>query len=331
MARKARVEVAGGLYHVITRGNNRQTIFNCSDDYRKFLSLLEVQKYKLPYFLYAYCLMSNHVHLLIERQADSIGRIMHRVLSGYSQYYNRRYRKVGHLLQGRHKAILCESERYLAELVRYIHLNPVRAAMVSRPEAYEYSSHRNYLGLEPAGIVDVDPVLRHFGVRKEVARERFGQFVMAGIKDGHRDEFYHADEGRILGSEEFVDATIHRIGESWVTAKSSNRKLEKPKPEFDALALLIAVEESCGIAKEKFYGPGKSWELIRAKEALIFVGRKAGASLTSLADLIGLSSSAVSRRHDAAQRRMTEDGEMVRLTKQIETLYAQAENRKSQA
>ena len=120
MARKARVEVAGGLYHVITRGNNRRQIFSSPTDHEKFLSLLAIQKRRLPFFLYAYCLMSNHVHLLIERKADAIGRIMHRVLTGYSQYYNRRYRRVGHLLQGRHKAILCQSDRYLAELVRYI-------------------------------------------------------------------------------------------------------------------------------------------------------------------------------------------------------------------
>lgn len=332
MARKARVEVEGGLYHVITRGNNGQAIFNCREDYRKFLSLLEVQKYKLPFFLYAYCLMSNHVHLLIERQADAIGRIMHRVLTGYSQYYNRRYQKVGHLLQGRHKAILCQSDRYLAELVRYIHLNPVRARMVRRPEDYEYSSHRKYLGLEAAGIVEVNPVLRHFGARKKVARERFGQFVMAGIKHGHRDEFYQTDEGRILGSEEFVDATIHRIGETRHPAKRNNRMLEEPQREFDASALLSAVENSCGIAKEKFCGPGKSSELISAKEALILVGRKAGASLRSLADLTSIGSSAVSRRHDAAQRRVAEDGEMIKLTKKIENLYLrQTENRKSQA
>ena len=81
MARKPRVEIEGGLYHVITRGNNRQIIFHCPDDYQKFLSLLGLQKRKLSYFLYAYCLMSNHVHMLIERQADSIGRIMHRVLT----------------------------------------------------------------------------------------------------------------------------------------------------------------------------------------------------------------------------------------------------------
>ncbi|HEY0346867.1 MAG TPA: transposase [Pyrinomonadaceae bacterium] len=98
MARKARAEVEGGLYHVITRGNNRRPIFHSPSDYQKFLSLLAVQKTKLPFFLYAYCLMTNHVHLLIERQTDTIGCIMHRVLTGYSQYYNRRYQRVGHLL-----------------------------------------------------------------------------------------------------------------------------------------------------------------------------------------------------------------------------------------
>jgi len=82
-------------------------------------------------------------------------------------------------MQGRHKAILCQSERYLSELVRYIHLNPVRAGIVTRPEDYKYSSHRAYLGLEAAGIVDVDPVLRHFGASQEVARDRYRKFVAA--------------------------------------------------------------------------------------------------------------------------------------------------------
>src|SRR6266446_6280450 len=121
---------------------------------------------------------------------------------------------MGHLFQGRYKAILCQSDRYLSELVRYIHLNPVRARMVNQPEDYEYSSHRSYLGLAPVRLVDVDPVLRHFGAKKDVARDRYRQFVAAGIKQGHCEEFYAADEGRILGTEEFGDATIHRIGEA---------------------------------------------------------------------------------------------------------------------
>src|SRR5262245_37429117 len=169
MPRRARVEIEGGLYHVITRGNNRRQIFNSAADYEKFLSLLAKQKRRLPFFLYAYCLMTNHVHLLIERRKHDVGRIMQGVLTGYSQYYNRRTGRSGHLLQGRYRGILCQSERYLAELVRYIHLNPVRAGIVTRPEHYQYSGHRAYLGLEAAGILDVEPVLRHFGAKKRLA------------------------------------------------------------------------------------------------------------------------------------------------------------------
>jgi REP element-mobilizing transposase RayT len=226
MARHSRVDVEGGLYHFIIRGNNRRTIFEAPADYQKFLSLLEVQKSKLPFFLYAYCLMSNHVQPINRTKADPVGRIMHRLLTGYSQYYNRKYRRSGHLLQGRHKAILCQSDRYLSELVRYIHLNPVRARMVRKPENYAYSSHRRYLGLEAVRIVDVDSVLRHFGARKQAAREHFAQFVRAGVTHGHRDEFYRAEEGRILGSEEFVDATIHASARPTRTDKK--RKGGKP-------------------------------------------------------------------------------------------------------
>ena len=193
--RKPRLEIQGGLYHIITRGNNRQLIFGSDDDRRKFLLQLAHQKARLPFYLYAYCLMPNHIHLLIERQDDSISRIMQRLLTAYSQYHNRKHRKSGHLLQGRYKAILCQTDQYLAEVVRYIHLNPVRAKMVRRPQDFPYSSHRAYLGLDAAWLVDVEPVLRHFGSNKTLARERFQLFVRAGMKLGHREEFYRADQG----------------------------------------------------------------------------------------------------------------------------------------
>ena len=138
MARKSRIEVPGGLYHIITRGNNRRNIFRSHDDYLRFLHMVTEQKAKRPFFLYGYCLMPNHTHLLIERQDDAVSRIMQSVLTGYGQYFNRKYKKIGHLFQGRYKAILCQTDRYLGELVRYIHLNPVRARMVRRPEGYEY-------------------------------------------------------------------------------------------------------------------------------------------------------------------------------------------------
>ena len=327
MARPLRVEIEGGLYHVITRGNNRQTIFHSADDCEKFISLLSKQKYKLPYFLYAYCLMSNHVHLLIERQAAAIGRIMHRVLTGYSQYYNRRYQKVGHLLQGRHKAILCQSETYLSELVRYIHLNPVRAKMVCQPEDYEYGSHRSYIGLAPAGIVDVDPVLRHFGARREIARKEFRRFVLAGMKDGHRQEFCLADEGRMLGSDEFVESMTHRIGQSGRRVEGRDRN-PKRLTRFDATALFEAVEKNFGETSENICSKRKSAELMRAKEALILVGRKVGATVKELSGLVNIGISGISRRHDNARQRAQTHREFRLTTEQIEQEYLRTTNSK---
>jgi REP element-mobilizing transposase RayT len=323
MARKPRLEIEGGLYHVITRGNNRQVIFNSDDDRLKLLSLLETQKSRLPFFLYAYCLMPNHVHLLIERQQDPISRIMHRVLTGYSQYYNRRYRRVGHLLQGRYKAILCQTDQYLGELVRYIHLNPVRAKMVRLPEDYRYSSHRSYIGLEEARIVDVDPVLRHFGGKKKLARERYCEFVRAGMKLGHRDEFYQADGGRILGSEEFVDATIHRIGE---TSGARAKRTVTDSERLNAEGLIAAVEKTCGLGREEFCGTGKSAAAVIAKEALIVVGRKAGLSVKMLSEITTINSSAVSRRHDSGRRKMRDGEDMRKLVERIEQQCCQAGN-----
>lgn len=323
MARRTRAEVEGGLYHVITRGNNRRQIFNSPADYERFLSLLAAQKTRLPFFLYAYCLMTNHVHLLIERQSDTIGKIMHRVLTGYSQYYNHRYRRVGHLLQGRHKAILCQSDLYLSELVRYIHLNPVRAKMVAKPEQYKWSGHRAYLGLEPAGLVDVEPVLRHFGAKKKVAREAYRQFVAAGMKFGHQKEFYLADEGRILGAEEFVDATIHRLGETKRVLRGGDSLITSK--EFDAVALLEAVEKICRIPRGDFCGPDKSAAAVTAKELFVLTGLQAGANMKVLSEITGLSSSAVSRRNEAAKFKVREKKEMRKLAASIQKAYRQGD------
>ena len=315
MARKARVEVEGGLYHLITRGNDRQDIFHSQDDYLKFLSLLLTQKERSAFYLYAYCLMTNHVHLLLERQSDTVGAIMQRLLTGYSQYYNRRYRRVGHVFQGRHKAILCQSGGYLTKLVRYIHLNPVRAKMVAAAEDYPYSSHRAYLGIEPAGIVDVDPVLRHFGNRKEIARNYFADYVGTVLPDD--DVAYSTAEGDILGSDEFVDEAIHRLG---VVEKPPRRKA-KDEPALDAESLVSAVEEVFGMSRKDLFGSGKNTRVIMAKEVLIITGREAGARIAELANITGLDSSNVSRRYDAAKLSAVTDTKLAYAKTLVEHKY----------
>jgi len=204
-------------------------------------------------------------------------------------------------------------------LVRYIHLNPVRAGMVDRPEQYQYSGHRAYLGLERAGLVDTDPVLRHFGARKKVAREAYVQFVGAGMNLGHQSEFYQAEEGRILGTEEFVDAIIHRIGDATLREKRSAGK--EVNPELNADALIDAVERSCRMASVDFCGSGKNALAVTAKEVLVMVGSQLGANPKVLSEIAGMSRSAVSRRKDAARLKMQDNGEMRTLAASVWKLY----------
>lgn len=318
MARNLRVEVEGGLYHLIARGNDRQNIFHSPEDHLKFLALLIKEKARSPFFLYAYCLMTNHIHLLLERQRETVGCIMQRVLGGYSRYYNRRHKHVGHVFQGRHKSILCQSDRYLGELVRYIHLNPVRARMVSLPEDYHRSSHRAYLGLEQDGLTDADPVLRHFGRTRAAAREHFSAYVAAGIGIDYPEDFDSPAEGYILGSEEFVDSTIHRIGD---TPRRRSEHAKKQERRFDASVLISAVGSVFGLSGDKFCGPEKSANAVLAKEVLILIGREQGALVSELSLIAGLDTSNISRRCDAARQKLQTNKKLAYAKSQVETLY----------
>ena len=146
MPRHPRVHAKGLLYHVIARGNNGQKIFLRETDYEAFLKALGVVRKRYPFYLYAYVLMSNHFDLLLEVQRFSTARILQSLLTGYVRRFNRIHRHKGHLFQGRYKAILCDRDSYLMELVRYIHLNPVRASLVKRPIEWRWSGHGEYLG-----------------------------------------------------------------------------------------------------------------------------------------------------------------------------------------
>lgn len=318
MARRLRVEVEGGLYHVIARGNDRRDIFHSPADFLRFLSLLAKQKARSPFFIYAYCLMSNHLHLLLERQQDTVGNLMQRVLGGYSRYYNRKYNHIGHVFQARHKSILCQQDRYLAELVRYIHLNPVRAGMVKLPEDYPYSSHRAYMGLEEPGITDVDPILRVFGSKKAPARQAFEAYVLRGMNRRYPEDLDSPAEGYILGSAEFVDDTIHRLGN---TPRRRAEHTKKAVGSFDAAALVAAVAAVFGMSEEQFCGPEKSTKSVLAKEVLILIGREQGAGVAQLSLIVGLDTSNVSRRCDAARAKLETDRKLSYAKAQAEVQY----------
>ena len=203
MSRPLRLEFAGALYHLTARGNAREQIFADDEDRLRFLSILAATVARLSWLCHAYCLMDNHYHLLIETPTAGLSQGMRQINSTYTQSYNRRHGRVGHVLQGRFKSILVERDSYLLELCRYIVLNPVRAGMVKESGQYRWSSFRATAGKEVAPTwLSVDAVLSQFGRQRAAARRKYEVFVRQA-KDAPSP---WADlKGQVLlGSEPFV-------------------------------------------------------------------------------------------------------------------------------
>ena len=204
MARPLRIEFAGALYHVTARGNAQNDIYLNDDDRKSFLSLLQNATERYHWYCHAYCLMSNHYHLLIETQQPTLSKGMKYINGVYTQQFNKRHKRVGHVFQGRFKGILVESEAYLLELARYIVLNPVRASMVRSAKDWPWSSYRATAGITEAHpCLVTDWVLSNFGKQKKRSQEKYRQFVGEGKGqpspwDALKNQIY-------LGSDEFVD------------------------------------------------------------------------------------------------------------------------------
>lgn len=216
MAKPPLIHFPGALFHITTRGNNKQTVFFGSRDFSRYLLNLKKVKQQMPFYLYAFALMPNHLHLLVEVRKFSINKIMHKLQTAYSMYFNKRYGNVGHVFQGRYFSILVEKEPYLLELIRYIHLNPVRAGIVERVEDYTWTSHNAYLGIdnESAKYVDHDKVLLYFSADPKKAVQNYREFVLAGIGRQWEEIASEIKRVHILGSSKFVQAIDRRISKS---------------------------------------------------------------------------------------------------------------------
>lgn len=181
MARPLRIEFAGALYHVTARGNAQADIYDDNTDRQQFLSLLQNTVDRLDWYCHAYCLMDNHYHLLIETNSPTLSKGMKFLNGTYTQYYNRQHKRVGHVFQGRFKAILVQKDSYLLELARYIALNPVRAHMVRSAKDWPWSSYRATAGYEEnVACLTTDWVLAGFAKTQKVAQQRYRDFVQQG-------------------------------------------------------------------------------------------------------------------------------------------------------
>ncbi|MGH7828168.1 MAG: transposase [Candidatus Binatia bacterium] len=249
MARRPRVFAPGLLYHVIVRGNQRRRTFRVDADYKAYLQRLEKYSAKFSIRIYAYCLMPNHVHLLLETGSIPLAKFMQGLQQSYTQYFNRKYRKVGHLFQGRYKAIICEKDRYLLSLVRYIHLNPIRAGLAKRPEAYGYSGHLSYLAQGTPKIVESAAILSLLG-----GRRRYEKFVLDGMSENHNEEYYAVNDQRFLGETKLSREISRGTGET------IPRKPKRPIAE----AIRIIARDS-KVPVELLRGTDRRWEITRKR------------------------------------------------------------------
>ncbi|MCK9609439.1 MAG: transposase, partial [Methylomonas sp.] len=210
MARPLRIEFAGAIYHVTSRGNARNDIYAADDDRQRFLALLQNTVARYDWYCHAYCLMDNHYHLLIETNAPTLSKGMKRLNGTYTQYFNRQHNRVGHVFQGRFKAILVEKDCYLLELARYIVLNPVRAQMVRSAKNWPWSSYRATAGyIEKHPCLTTDWMLAGFSENQQTAQQRYRDFVEAGKKQP--SPWLQLKNQIYLGADAFIDEVQGKI------------------------------------------------------------------------------------------------------------------------
>ena len=210
MARPLRIEYAGAVYHLTTRGNERRAIFKDNQDRELFLDTLKKVIDRYHWLCHAYCFMDNHYHLVVETPDGNLSKGMRQLNGIYTQAYNRRHRRVGHLFQGRYKAILVDKESHLLEVCRYVVLNPVRAKRLEEVGKWRWSSYGGTAGLaKPHRVLTADWVLGQFGQKKATAQKRYREFVQEGIGGERIHEAVTAQS--LLGREDFVEKLVSHV------------------------------------------------------------------------------------------------------------------------
>ena len=315
MPRKARIDAPGALHHIIVRGIDRRKIFFDDADRDDFLDRLGDILVDSKTACFAWAFMTNHLHLLLRTGDAPIATVMRRLLTGYAVSFNRRHRRHGHLFQNRYKSILCQEDLYLSELVRYIHLNPLRAGIVEELKGlntYPYCGHYALMGKTEPGFQDVDYILNLFGGKVPEARRLYLEFVKKGVAAGRRPDLtggglvrsaggwsalramrngqsrMKGDE-RILGQGDFVE-TVLKVAQENLDRKSRIRALG-----YDFDWLVGRVLGLFGLSFNELLTGGKQRRMVQARSVLCYWGtRELGMSAVSISRKLKIASSTAS-------------------------------------
>jgi REP element-mobilizing transposase RayT len=315
MPRKARIDAPGALQHIIARGIERRKIFQSKADYADFLERLGKILNETGTRCFAWALIPNHFHLLLKTGRAPIAHVMLRLLTGYAVCFNLRHRRRGHLFQNRYKSILCQEEAYLMELVRYIHLNPLRAKLVldmKDLDKYPYSGHSVVMGKYSNAWQDTAAVLRLFADKLPLARQHYRSFVQKGIEQGKRHDLiggglvrssggwasvkllrnakiYQKADERILGDGDFVKEVLA------VAQERLERKyaLAAKGVGLDHVAERVAHLMQMDVSE--LFKPGKERQRVQARSVLCYwAARELNVSMVELCRRLQLSAAAVS-------------------------------------
>ena len=285
MARPLRIEMAGGLYHVMSRGNERRAIVRDDADRQRRLEWLQRTVEIYGWRLHAFVVMTNHDHLFLETPEPNLSAGMHLFNGSYSGYFNLRHRRAGHLFQGRFKAHLVEEEGYFTEISRYIHLNPVRAKLVERPEQWRWSSYAGYRRTSAAlGWVTYERVLGEFGGRGGEARARYWRFVQAGVAEPPRSPWSDALGGFLVGSESFVMRVRQLLGDRQADREVPQVERLRARPSLNRIVAVVAAHFGC--AADEWSSGTRSAALGRATAAYL-ARRRFGYPLVAIAGALG--------------------------------------------
>ena len=235
MSRPLRLEFPDALYHLTSRGDRREDIYEDDTDRRNFLEVLSSVIEQLNWECYAYCLMRNHYHLLVQTPDANLSKGMRQLNGVYTQTYNRRHNKTGHLFQGRYKSILVDEESYLLELSRYIVLNPVKAGMVERVDQWKWSSYQATVGeaVAPEWLA-IDYLLSQFSVQRKTAIRKYKTFVQDGLKRG--SIWSELNNQIYLGDQDFINRVQQNLGENkkyLQIPKIQKRSIAKSLQEYE--------------------------------------------------------------------------------------------------
>jgi len=314
MPRTARLDAPGVVHHVMIRGIERRKIFRNNKDREDFIERLEILCPETEINCYAWAFLSNHAHFLFRTGTVPLSGLMRRLLTGYVIGFNRRHARSGQLFQNRYKSIVCQEETYLRELVRYIHLNPVRAGMIQSIDElnrYKFCGHSALMGKVKREWQDTDYVLTYFGKGKVEGRRAYESFVEEGIGQGRREELtggglirslggwtqardalkggvHIMSDERILGDSGFVDSVISQSDEHY----ERRHRLKRQGYDLDRIAKRVS--EVLGLKPENFFSKGRQERKVKARSLFCFwAARELGISHTVLAKKLEMSVSGI--------------------------------------